>query len=109
MTSGSEFRVTLTWSDGREEHVVASGDEPILDAAADAGISLPMGCLTGACATCTGKLLDGRVEHARQPRALKDRHLEAGYVLTCIAKPRSDCRLRVGADVQAELVENPWK
>ncbi|WP_049899776.1 2Fe-2S iron-sulfur cluster-binding protein [Halococcus agarilyticus] len=110
MTSGSSAHdVALEWPDGHEERVSVAEDEPILSAAEHAGVALPFGCRTGACATCTGKLLDGRIEHTRPPRALKQRHRDAGYVLLCIAEPRSDCRIAVGADIQAELVSNPWR
>ncbi|MBS3761565.1 MAG: 2Fe-2S iron-sulfur cluster binding domain-containing protein, partial [Halodesulfurarchaeum sp.] len=79
------------------------------DAAEQADVSLPFGCLTGACTTCTGRTLDGRVEHGRPPRALKPHHLDDGYALLCVAEPRSNCRIEVGADVQTDLVSNPWK
>jgi ferredoxin len=96
----------------REDETVAveaEPDETVLEAAERAGRPLPFGCLTGACGTCTARLLSGEVEHVRAPGALKPRHLDAGYVLTCIAVPRTDCRLRVGAGVAGELVTNPWK
>jgi ferredoxin len=109
VTSGSSYEIVLSWPSGDETEIQAREDEAILEAAERAGIALPFGCRTGACATCTGKILDGRIEHARPPRALKERHLAAGYVLLCIAEPRSACRIAVGADVQAELVSNPWK
>lgn len=101
--------VELVWRDGRRASVRAREDETILSAAERGGLSLPFGCRTGACGTCTGQLLDGRVEHARPPRALKDRHLEDGYVLLCVAEPRSDCQVEVGVDVQKDLLSNPWK
>ena len=101
--------LTLERADGASERLAASPDETVLEAAEAAGVGLPFGCLTGACGTCTARLLEGRVEHRRPPRALKQRHREAGYVLLCVAEPRSDCRLRVGAEVQAELVSNPWR
>ena len=99
-------------SDEREEHeerLSVAGNETVLAAAERAGVALPFGCRTGACATCTARLLEGAVEHRREPRALKDRHLEAGYVLTCIATPTADCRLEVGAAVADDLVSNPWR
>lgn len=101
--------VALEWTDGRCEHVKANESETLLEAAERAEVALPFGCLTGACATCTGQVIEGEVRHRRPPRALKDRHLADGYTLLCIAEPRSACRIRVGADIQAELVENPWK
>ena len=99
----------LEWGDGRTAALSVGGEETIVAAAESNGVGLPYGCLTGACATCAARLLDGAVTHRRPPRALKPEHLADGYVLPCIATPDSDCRLRVGADVQAELVTNPWK
>lgn len=87
----------------------AAEDETVLAAVEREDVSLPFGCRTGACATCTGRLLAGRIEHVRPPRALKERHHEDGYVLLCIAEPRADCRIEVGVDVQKDLVSNPWK
>jgi ferredoxin len=101
--------VTLTWADGRSETVTVAPDETILDAAERADLGLPFGCLTGACGTCTAHLESGEVTHERPPRALKERHREGGYVLCCVARPETNCELRVGADVQRELVPNPWK
>jgi len=106
-TGGHE--VTLVWRNGREASVVVPPDGTVLDAAEDAGIGLPFGCKTGACGTCTARLLSGEVAHRRPPRALKDRHREDGYVLACVATPTTDCRLEVGAAVADDLVENPWK
>lgn len=101
--------VSLTWRNGHEARASIRADESILVGAERENIAVPVGCRTGACATCTGRLLEGRIDHLRPPRALKKRHLRDGYILTCIAAPRSDCRVEVGKDVQAELVENPWK
>jgi ferredoxin len=107
--TADDHAVVLEWRDGRRERVSVDEGEPILDACEATGVSLPFGCRTGACATCTARLREGAVDHLRPPRALKDRHLDDGYVLPCIATPTEDCRLEVGADVQADLVSNPWK
>ncbi|MBX0297943.1 2Fe-2S iron-sulfur cluster-binding protein [Haloarcula nitratireducens] len=101
--------LTFTWRDGREETVSATETETILVAAETADVSLPFGCRRGACATCVGRLLEGAILYERPPRALKTRHIETDYVLCCIARPRADCRIAVGAAVQAELVSNPWQ
>jgi len=100
--------VTLVWPGGREERLEV-GAEPILDAAERADLGLPFGCRTGACGTCTARLLDGEVTYERPPRALKGRHRAEGYALTCVARPATDCRLAVGAHHQAEMVSTPWK
>ncbi len=101
--------VTLEWPDGRTADLAVGAEETVLAAAERAGLGLPFGCLTGACGTCTGQVVGGSVAHRREPRALKERHLDAGYALLCIAVPEGDCHLRVGADVQRELAPNPWK
>jgi ferredoxin len=101
--------VTLCWRDGRETTLTVEADQTVVEAADPAGVALPYGCLYGACGTCTGRHLDGALDHRDEPRALKDRHREAGYVLLCLAEPRSGCRVEVGATVQADLVPNPWK
>ena len=101
--------LVLVRADGREATVEAEPGESVIEAVERADEHVPFGCLTGACGTCTAELLDGEVRYRRAPRALKARHIEAGYVLACVAVPETDCRLRVGASVQAELVPNPWK
>lgn len=103
------YEIVLDWNDGRSETIAVSETETILDAAESAELGLPFGCLTGACATCVGQLLEGSVHHRRPPRALKAKQFADGYVLLCIAEPRDDCKIAVGADVQGELVKNPWK
>ncbi|ESS06057.1 MAG: ferredoxin [uncultured archaeon A07HB70] len=103
---------TLEWANGRTLSVEPQPDEPVLDAAERADAGLPYGCRHGACGTCAARLLDGdpgSLDHRRPPRALKPRHLDAGYVLLCVAEARSDCRLRVGSDVLAETRPAPWR
>ncbi len=108
-TEGQAHAVELVWPDGRSEQLRVAGEETVVDAAERAGVALPYGCLYGACGTCTAELLDGEVSHRESPRALKSRAIEEGYVLPCIATPESDCRLRVGHEIQAEVVGTPWK
>lgn len=73
--------------------IVAEDGEDIITAAARAGIALPSSCLEGSCTTCTGRLLEGEVEQDRA-LALRDAEKARGFVLLCVARPRSDCALR---------------
>ena len=51
---------------------------------------------------------EGELRHRRPSRALKQRHRDAGSVLLYVATPTADCRVRVGAAVQRDLVSYPW-
>ncbi|HET7322759.1 MAG TPA: 2Fe-2S iron-sulfur cluster-binding protein [Halococcus sp.] len=103
------YEVTFQWRDGSERTIEVDADETVIDAAERTELGLPYGCLYGACGTCTGRLLDGDLVHIERARALKPHHRKAGYVLLCVAEPRSDCCIEVGAEIQADLVPNPWK
>jgi ferredoxin len=82
-------------------------DETILGAADRAGVPLPSGCRDGHCISCAARLLEGHVDQSAG-EALTRAEREEGYVLLCVARPRSDCVLRVGAEVQKGLFRNPF-
>ncbi|HEV8358948.1 MAG TPA: 2Fe-2S iron-sulfur cluster-binding protein [Candidatus Thermoplasmatota archaeon] len=70
--------------------VAVADDQDIWTAAGQQGVPLPSSCLEGSCTTCTGKLLEGEVEQDRA-LALRDEDKARGFVLLCVARPRSDC------------------
>jgi len=69
-------------------------DEAILAAARSAGIWLSADCQQGWCITCGAKLISGTVDHSQAKRYYPEDE-DAGFVLTCVAQPRSDCLIEV--------------
>jgi len=81
-------KVTLRPS-GHEFEV--SEGESILTAALRQHFVLPYGCRNGACGTCKGRLLEGRVDYGvYQKKALTDAEMAAGKALFCQARPLGD-------------------
>lgn len=67
---------------------LSSVGKSILDAAIDAGVDAPFACKGAVCATCRGKVLEGKV-HMNKNFALTDQEVAEGYILTCQSHPIS--------------------
>ncbi len=88
--------------------VEVAENQYILDAIEASGLRSPVGCRYGACITCAARLIEGEVDQSKGV-ALKPTQSAMGYVLLCIAYPRSNCKFEVGVECQEELYINPFK
>jgi ferredoxin len=92
------YKVTLiNKSKDFQQTIDVPETEAILMEAFEFGVKIPFECVVGACGICQGKILSGTVDPCEQ-MFLSDGQIEEGYVLTCTAKPTSDCMLEVELD-----------
>ncbi|OIP69584.1 MAG: ferredoxin [Oscillatoriales cyanobacterium CG2_30_40_61] len=82
---------------GNIQTVEVPEDKQILQAALDAGIKLPNSCNAGVCTTCAAKIIEGKVDQSEGMGLGLEIQAE-GYVLLCIAYPRSNLKLIPGKE-----------
>lgn len=94
----ASYKITLiNAAEGINSTITCSDDQTIVDAAADSNIDLPISCRAGSCSSCAGKLISGSVNQEDQS-FLDDDQIAAGFVLTCVAIPTSDCTIETHAE-----------
>ncbi len=91
------FTVKVIDVDGVETTAECDDETSILDAVEEAGADAPYSCRAGSCSTCAGKIVEGTVDQEEQC-FLDDDQIEAGFVLTCVAKPTSDVIIELGKE-----------
>lgn len=88
-------RLTVT-VDGTTRDVPMAEGETVLEAVLRAGIDAPWSCRGGMCCSCRARLTEGEVAMDRN-WSLQPWELEAGFVLTCQSRPKTE-RLAVDYD-----------
>ena len=84
-----------------------SGRMPLLQELKEQGVDLPYGCQYGGCITCAAKLIEGEVDQRSQV-ALNNRQINDGYIILCVARPKTDCTIEIGVESHDKLYRNPF-
>jgi ferredoxin len=100
--SKNVFQVSLITPFGQYE-VAADRNQHLWDAAQMAGISLPAICHQGRCLTCAGQLLEPGEFDSSDAQSYYPQDREAGYILLCTAKARSNLRIRTHAQTEMRI------
>ena len=104
----ANWRFTITLANQGGQAFEVDGRRPLLITLEDEGVSLPYGCRYGGCISCAAKLLEGEVDQSAGV-ALNGRQLNDGYVLLCVARPKTDCVFDVGVESHDKLYRNPFQ
>ncbi|MDI3286731.1 ferredoxin--NADP reductase [Polyangium sp. 15x6] len=87
-TGDTQAQLVTLRLDGKEHSVPVSAGATILEAATAAGISIETSCRVGDCGTCKLRCLSGEVEQSCVEGLSPDEE-QSGYVLACVARPRT--------------------
>lgn len=87
--TGAQCNVSIIYDGQQTDFTMPVDGSLILDAAREHGLDIPFSCKGGMCCTCRAHLDEGQVT-MRVNYALEPGEVEAGFILTCQAEPRSE-------------------
>ena len=78
---------------GKTHQIQVSEEQTILEVSDEAGLDLPSSCHSGVCTTCAAQIIgEGTVDQS-DGMGVSQELQEEGYVLLCVAYPRSDLKI----------------
>lgn len=87
------FKITIG-SPGSTQQFTGDTQTPLLEILRNNQQAVRKACRNGACGICRCHLQSGTINyHLRQPFALWESEIEAGYILPCIAYLESDIQI----------------
>lgn len=86
----------------RPQRFSVDDGETLLAAGLRHGLAMPFGCQSGGCGSCRVRLVSGEIDYPFEPPALSAAEREAGYVLMCLARARSDLTIALHQPAQIE-------
>lgn len=95
----STFKIALNFEDGVTRFIDCKDSETVADAAYRQKINVPIDCRDGACGACKSSCESGQFDMGSNyiDDALTEEELQAGFVLTCQMRPKSDCVVSIPA------------
>lgn len=92
-------KVALSFNDGRTHFIGVHSGEVLMDAALRSGLTLPVDCREGVCASCKGTCQSGEYElEYVDEDALSEGDLNKGGILACQMRVKSDCAVSFDFD-----------
>lgn len=89
-------QVALAFEDGVTRFINCREDQSVADASYRSRINIPVDCSDGACGTCKAFCESGDYDRGSYiADALADDEADAGYLLACQAKPRTDLVVQI--------------
>lgn len=84
----------------------APEQQTLLASAAQAGLAIPSSCRNGTCRSCICRLLEGQIAYLIEWPGLLPEEKAQGFILPCVAYPRSDVVLQFPAGAMASSWES---